>query len=82
MIEANANSVDEIDQALMSLSQAGANVIVVLQTNLLLLNASHVADGPFRGGLPPYLGIVNMSLPVVSSVTALIFVGATAVALT
>jgi len=55
-IEANANGINEIGEALTSLSRAGANVIVVLQTNLLLLNASLIAGVALEREVPTVFG--------------------------
>jgi putative ABC transport system substrate-binding protein len=55
-IEANANGIDEIGEALASLSRAGANVIIVLQTNLLLLNAPLIAGVALEKALPTVFG--------------------------
>jgi ABC-type uncharacterized transport system substrate-binding protein len=55
-IETNANGINEIGEALTSLSRAGANVIVVLQTNLLLLNASLIAGVALEREVPTVFG--------------------------
>ena len=63
MLSADANLPEDLDDALQTLARARVDVVIVLQTSMLISENARIAHQHWPSGCQPSTDIANMSLP-------------------
>ena len=63
MLSADANQPEDLDDALQTLARARVDVVIVLQTSMLISENARIAHQHWPSGCQPSTDIANMSLP-------------------